>query len=70
MYTETFSAKIVSASTLCATRSQAPQTEKEGHNRREGLRSALQSDVKELHVRDPILQSKPVVICQVSQVLT
>ena len=45
-------------STLCATQSQALQTKGEGRNRKEGLRSAAQGDVRDLYlcmVKDPTL---------------
>ena len=37
-------------SDFCATQSQVPQTKGEGHNRREGLRSAVQGDVRDLYL--------------------
>ena len=35
---------------LCTTQNQPPQTKGEGHNRREGLQSAVQGDVRNLHL--------------------
>ena len=37
-------------SALCATQSQAPQTKGTGHNRKEGLQSATQGDVRDSYI--------------------
>ena len=37
-------------STLCATQNQAQQTDEEGHNHRDGLRSVVKGDVKDTYL--------------------